>query len=341
MMRKLLAMLLALMMFAGYAAAESVPADGLYTIGVSSSAKMFKIVDCVLRVEDGRLTAVLTMSGSGYGYLYQGTSAEADAAPMESWTPYFEDEEGRHCFAIEIPALDAEIDMAAWSIRYQKWYDRTLQFFSNTLRPYEEIASDGVYSGLLSSDTIMDGMDCLLYSRDGEMTLALEVGDGAELTVNGQAAEFEDGVASIALSSLDLRMPVSIDGEEGWMKLESAAIAPYAVKAEDGVYSIEVDTDSGLLKLTACRLTVVDGEMTALLTAKNNNFDYIYLGLAADANANEGAWIAAVPDENGTYTYEIPVESLDNAISVATYSAKKKLWYDREITFVSSTLTEG
>ena len=70
--------------------AESAPADGLYTIGVSSSAKMFKIMDCILRVEDGKMTAVLTMSGSGYGYLYQGTSAEADAAPVENWTPYFE-----------------------------------------------------------------------------------------------------------------------------------------------------------------------------------------------------------------------------------------------------------
>ena len=61
--------------------AESAPADGLYTIGVSSNAKMFKIMDCILRVEDGKMTAVLTMSGSGYGYLYQGTSAQADAAP--------------------------------------------------------------------------------------------------------------------------------------------------------------------------------------------------------------------------------------------------------------------
>ena len=340
MMRKMLAMLLALLMFVGCAAAESTPADGLYTIGVSSSAKMFKIVDCVLRVEDGRLTAVLTMSGSGYGYLYQGTSEEADTVPVENWMPYFEDEEGRHCFAIEIPALDAEILMAAWSIRYQKWYDRTLQFFSNTLRPYEEIAPDGVYSGTLSSDTIMDGMDCLLYSKGGAMTLELDVGEGAVLTVNGQAAELENGIASISISSLDLRVPAAIEGEEGWIKLESAAIAPYAVKAEDGAYSIEVETDSGLLKFTDCRLTVADGEMIALLTAKNNNFDYIYLGLASEANAHEEAWIPAVPDANGNYTYQISVESLDNDIPVATYSAKRKLWYDREILFDSTTLTE-
>ena len=339
MMRKWIAMLLIWMLCVACAAAESAPADGLYTIGVSSSSKMFKIVNCLLRVEEGKLTAVMTMSGSGYGYLYQGTSAEADAAPVENWTPFFEDEEGRHCFVIEIPALDTEFPMAAWSIRYSKWYDRTVQFFSNTLRPYALVAPDGVYSGVLSSDTLMDGMECLLRSRDGEMTLEMDVGEGVQLTVNGQAAELAGGVARVAIPSLDLRMSVSIDGEEGWLKLESAAIAPYTVTAEDGVYSIEARTDSGLLKFTDCRLTIADGGMKALLTAKNNSFDYLYLGLAADANAHSDAWIPAVPNAEGAYTYEIPVESLDNEISVATYSAKKKLWYDRKIVFDSSTLT--
>jgi len=38
------------------------------------------------------------------------------------------------------------------------------------------------------------------------------------------------------------------------------------------------------------------------------------------------------------YTYEIPVASLDNTLQIATYSAKKKLWYDRELTIDSQTL---
>lgn len=315
MMRKWLALLLVWVFAFGCAAAESLPEDGLYTIGVSSSAKMFRIVDCVLRVENDTLTAVLTLSGSGYGYLYQGTSAEANAAPVETWTPYFEDEEGRHCFVIEIPTLDAQIPMAAWSIRYSKWYDRTLQFFSNTMAPYQQIAPDGVYSAPVISDTHLDGKEAVLYSKDGEMRL-----------------EAEDLV--LDLSSLDVKIPV----ENGWVKVDSQSLKPYCVAAPDGVYTVEVETDSALLKFTDCELTIADGEMTALLTAKNNNFDFIYLGRAADANADEQAWIAAVPDADGCYTYEIPVESLDNAFSVATYSAKKKMWYDREIMLDSTTL---
>lgn len=297
------------------AIAESAPADGLYTIGVSSNAKMFKIVDCILRVEDGKMTAVLTMSGSGYGYLYQGTSAQADAAPRENWTPYFENADGKHRFAIEIPALDEEVDMASWSIRYEKWYDRSLQFFSNTLKPYREIAPEGVYSAEMISDTELNDKTVILYSKDGKMTLEAE-----NLRMD--------------LPSLDTRIPL----EGGWIKIESLGLEPYSVSAPDGIYSAQVQTDSNLLRFTGCRLTITDGEMNALLTAKNNGFEYIYLGLAADANADPDGWIRAELNEDGAYTYAIPVSSLDNTIQIATYSAKKKLWYDRELIIDSQSL---
>ena len=87
---------------------------------------------------------------------------------------------------------------------------------------------------------------------------------------------------SMELSSLDTRIPV----ENGWIKVESLNLKPHTVTAPDGVYSAQVQTDSNLLRFTGCRLTIVNGEITALLTAKNNNFDYIYLGPAADANAD-------------------------------------------------------
>jgi len=314
---KRIAWLLILVFCMQTAIAESAPADGLYTIGVSSNAKMFRIMDCILHVEDGIMTAVLTMSGSGYGYLYQGTSAQADAAPVENWTPYFENADGKHRFAIEIPVLDEEIPMASWSIRYEKWYDRSLQFFSNTLKPHREIAPDGVYRAEIISDTELNGKTCILRSGNGEMNLEAE-----EL--------------SMQLASLDMRVPV----EGGWLKIESLGLEPHSVTAADGSYAVQVQTDSALLRFTDCRLTVSGGRMTALLTAKNNNFDYLYLGTAADALGSADEWICAVQNADGVYTYEIPIASLDNTIQIATYSAKKKLWYDRELTIDSHTLVE-
>lgn len=308
-------LLAAMLVLCAASGAESAPADGLYTIGVSSSARMFKVVDCVLRVEDGRMTAVLTMSGSGYGYLYQGTSAEADAAPVERWSPYAEDDQGRHVFAIEIPALDQEIAMAAWSIRYEKWYDRTLVFFSNTLKAYDLIAPDGVYRGALRSDTELNGAACILRSEDGVMTI-------------------EAGDVSMELPSLDRK--VQIDG--GWLILDSDSLEEYSVMVEDGVYRVEVSTDSGLLKFVNCILSVENGRMTARLTAKNDSFDYLYLGASKDALKDEAAWIPAETDVEGRSVFELNIPSLDNQIPVATHSGKKGLWYDRTMIFDTDTL---
>ena len=39
--------------------------DGTYEIKVDSSSSMFNITDCLLTVEDGAMSAVMTMSGKG------------------------------------------------------------------------------------------------------------------------------------------------------------------------------------------------------------------------------------------------------------------------------------
>ena len=52
-------------------------ADGIYEIEVDSSASMFRVVNCILTVENGTMTAAMTMSGQGYGYVYMGTRKEA------------------------------------------------------------------------------------------------------------------------------------------------------------------------------------------------------------------------------------------------------------------------
>ena len=49
-------------------------ADGAYEISVESSSSMFRVVHCVLTVENGSMTAAMTMSGQGYGLVYLGTA---------------------------------------------------------------------------------------------------------------------------------------------------------------------------------------------------------------------------------------------------------------------------
>lgn len=121
-------------------------ADGDYTVEVESSASMFRVVKSVLHVKDGEMTADLTMSGQGYGYLYMGKAAEAPASPDETNAiPFTLDADGAKVFTIPVSALDAGIDCAAWSIKKEQWYDRVLTFDSKSVKELKQLA-DGTYT---------------------------------------------------------------------------------------------------------------------------------------------------------------------------------------------------
>lgn len=107
--------------------------DGIYDVTVDSSSSMFKIVSCQLTVENGEMTAVMTMSGTGYLYLYMGTGEEAAAASEESYIPYEENADGAYTFTVPVEALDACVNCAAYSKNKEKWYDRTLVFRADSL----------------------------------------------------------------------------------------------------------------------------------------------------------------------------------------------------------------
>ena len=107
--------------------------DGDYTVTVDSSSSMFRIVDAVLHVSGGELSATITMSGTSYLYVYQGTALEAATSDESGWISYTEDSEGRFCFTIPVEALDAGVSCAAYSKNKELWYDRTLLFRADSL----------------------------------------------------------------------------------------------------------------------------------------------------------------------------------------------------------------
>ena len=104
--------------------------DGTYTIEVSSSSSMFKIVDAQLTVADGEMTAVLTLSGDGYEKLYMGTGEQALEDTEDTYVYFVENDEGMYTYEVPVAALDQDLDCAAWSFRKEKWYDRVLVFQS-------------------------------------------------------------------------------------------------------------------------------------------------------------------------------------------------------------------
>lgn len=106
--------------------------DGVYPVEVSSSSSMFKITECELTVKDGEMSAVMTMGGTGYRYLFMGKGTQAETADESEYIP-FEETDGVHKFTVPVEALDMGIDCSAFSDRKETWYDRTILFRADSL----------------------------------------------------------------------------------------------------------------------------------------------------------------------------------------------------------------
>ncbi len=113
-------------------------ADGTYEIRVDSSSPYFRISKATLTVEGDKMTARFTIPSMSYLYVYPGTRKEARSADEADWIG-FEEEDRQTTFTFPVPALDAELDCAAYSKARKRWYARTLVFDASSL-PKEALA---------------------------------------------------------------------------------------------------------------------------------------------------------------------------------------------------------
>ena len=218
---------------------------GKYVVDVdaASASGMFRVVNCVLTSVGGKMQADITLSGTGYDYLYVGTAKDAEKASKDQLITPKEIVEGKCVFTVPVESMNTGIQIAAHGKKGGKWFDRTLTFKTEGMTKY--------------------------------------------------------------------------------------------VQVSDGSYKANVTSSSSMFKVTDCILTSKNGEMTAKITLSGTGYDYLYVGTSAEA-ADKSKWIPYVVDKNGMYTYTIPVSLLDTGISVAAFSHKKQVWYDRTLTFASA-----
>lgn len=137
--------------------------DGTYDITVDSSSPMFKITKARLTVENGKMSAVMTMSGKGYLMVFMGTGEEAVTAGEAQYIPFVEDKNGAHTFTVPVAALNQAIPLTSFSKAKEKWYDRQLVFRADSL-PEDAVLAD-LEAGKLSYE-------------DGAYTVAVELAGG-------------------------------------------------------------------------------------------------------------------------------------------------------------------
>ena len=107
--------------------------DGEYPITVDCSSSMFRIASCVLRVADGKMEADLTLNSDSYAWVYPGTAEDAARAPEADYVQPVSDGGESKVFTIPVEALDSGVLCAAYSVKKELWYDRTLCFRADSL----------------------------------------------------------------------------------------------------------------------------------------------------------------------------------------------------------------
>ena len=220
--------------------------DGNYQVDVDTGNKMFKVTNCILTSEKGKMYAVITLSGIGYDYLYMGSAADAAEAAAKDYISYVADEAGKYTYKVPVESLDKGIAVAAHSIKKDKWYDRTLIF--------------------------------------------------------------------------------------------SSASAKRIIA--DGTYQVNAEAGGKMFRVTDCVMTVKNGQMTAAVTLSGQGYNRIYLGDVNNASDDEKNWI--LPDSllAEQYTFQIPVEKLDEVMTIAVHTTKSNKWDTRTLTFHSEGMTK-
>lgn len=220
----------------GYEGMEAVYAesikDGIYSITVDSSSPMFNITECELKVENGKMTAVITMGGTGYAYIFMGTSDEAENAAEDEYIGYSEDDTGKHSFTVPVEALNKEISCAAFSKKKEQWYDRLIVFRADSL-PVDAYTSGtvktaadlGLEDGQYTADVILSGgsgrasvESPALITVTGGKVIAKIIWNSKNydyMVVEGEKylpLESEENSAfEIPVASFDFDLPVSAD----------------------------------------------------------------------------------------------------------------------------------
>lgn len=207
--------------------------DGVYPIAVDSSSTMFKIVSCDLVVEGGDMTAVMTMGGTGYLYLYMGTGEAAAAAQEADYIPFVEGESGAHTFTVPVEALNQEIPCAAFSKNRQSWYDRTLVFRADQIAPTAFVDGDVVTAQSLG---LADGIYTANVSLEGGSSRS-EIASPTQLRVEGGQA-----YVTLVWNSADFDY-VKIGGETYLAEVvEGQSQVEVPVDCFDDALAIRVDT---------------------------------------------------------------------------------------------------
>ncbi len=246
-------------------------ANGIYSMDVTSSSSMFKVVDCILTAKDGKMSAVLTLSGTGYGYLYMGTKEEAASADQSSWIPYQVNEEGKYTYTVPVEALDKELAVAAYSIKKGIWYDRTLTFQSETMKKIADLNSTDSNNKGDSGNTGNNGNTGNSGTTGGSNNTG-NTGTNNSAFPGGSVPGTNSGKTDGNDGKADNVSKYESDTSGSTSHVDSGTTL------KDGVYTPDRFTWSGgtgKVQITCNKVTIQNGQAYATLVFSSDHYQYV------------------------------------------------------------------
>lgn len=260
--------------------------DGVYEVTVESSSPMFPIEKALLTVENGSMTAVLTMGGQGYLKVYPGTGTQAASSDPSQYIDFQVNEEGKHTFTIPVEALDQPIACAAFSKNREKWYDRFLLFEAESL-PKEAVLVD------------LPDYEALKQAAKEKRIAALREESEQKAAEEAKAAD----------NSNTAEKPETAGEQENANDPSGMSAQPAFIEMEDGEYAIEVEVKGGTGRTTISSpagLLVRDGQAYARIEWSSTSYDYMLVGGKKYLPLNE----------EGYSTFEIPITIFNEPMEV-------------------------
>lgn len=279
--------------------------DGEYIVGTECSSSFFHIEEARLTVKDGKMTALLTMSSSSYLLVYPGTAEEAAVAPYEDYIPSVEIDTW-DTFTIPVEALDAELDLAAYSKKKKKWYPRKILFH----------ASD------IPADSLL-----FEYPDYDRISQALALYDEAE--------EFGEKRESKAGTGTSKKTEIGSSEKKGRENaVQNTEAQALQIDIPDGDYSIEVSLAGGSGRAsvtTPTWMNVQEGRAYARLLWSSPYYDYMIL---------EGKKYLNETTDGGSSSFTIPITAMDAPMEIIadTTAMGDPVEIDYTLTFYEDTI---
>lgn len=183
------------------------------------------------------------------------------------------------------------------------------------------------------------------------LSCAIMTGCGSkDVQTEAPEQETEETAEADTTKADDAEETKEADTEEAEATTEEAEET--AAPLEDGVYTAEFNTDSGMFHVNEANdgkgtLTVKDGKMTIHVSLVSKKIVNLFEGTSEDAQ-KDGAELLEPTTDTVTYSdgateevygFDIPVPELDKEFDVALLG-KKGVWYDHKVSVTNPVKVE-